>query len=30
MEDITDVDYNHPERVLDNFEIQNFGKYYDL
>ena len=30
MEDITDVDYNHPKRALDNFGIQNFGKYYDL
>ena len=30
MEDITDVDYAHAERVCKNFKIKKIGEYYDL
>ena len=30
IEDITDADYAHSERVCKNFEIENLGKYHDL
>ena len=31
MEDITDADYMHAERVCkDDFEIKNLGEYHDL
>ena len=29
MEDITDVDYAHAERVCKDFEITNLGGYQD-
>ena len=29
-ENITDSDYNHPERICKDFEIKNLGEYYDL
>ena len=29
MEDITDLYYNHAERVCQDFEIKNLGEYYD-
>ena len=30
MEDITDVDCTHENRVCKDFEIKNFGEYHDL
>ena len=30
MEDITDADYSDAKRVCKDFEIKNFGEYYDL
>ena len=30
MEDITDADYTHGERVCKDFEIKDFGEYHDL
>ena len=30
MEDITDVDYRHAERVFKNFNNKNLGNYHDL
>ena len=30
LEDITDKDYNHAQRVLEVFEINNLGEYHDL
>ena len=30
MEDITDADYVHPERVCKNFKIKKIGEYYNL
>ena len=30
MEDITDADYKHGQRVCKDFEIKNLGKYFDL
>ena len=30
MEDITDADYAHAERVCKEFEIKNLGEYHDL
>ena len=30
MEDITDADYAQAKRVFKDFNIKNFGKYYDL
>ena len=30
MEDITDADYMHAERVCKDFEIKNLGEYHDL
>ena len=30
MEDITDEDYVHAERVCKDFEIKNLGEYHDL
>ena len=30
MEDITDVDYRHAERVFKNFSNKNLGGYRDL
>ena len=30
MEDIADADYMHAKRVCKEFEIKNFGEYYDL
>ena len=30
MEDITDADYKHTERVWENCRIQNLGEYHDL
>ena len=30
MEDITDADYVHAERVCYDFEIKNLGEYHDL
>ena len=30
MEDITDADYAHAERVCKDFEIKNLGEYHDL
>ena len=30
MEDITDVDYRHAERVFKNFDNKSLGDYYDL
>ena len=30
MEDITDADYTHAERVCKDFEIKNLGEYHDL
>ena len=29
MEDITDLYYNHAERVCKDFEIKNLGQYHD-
>ena len=29
MEDITDLYYNHAERVCQDFEIKNLGEYHD-
>ena len=30
LEDITDKDYEHAQKVWEVFEIKNLGKYYDL
>ena len=30
MEDITDADYKHGQRVCKDFEIKNLGEYFDL
>ena len=30
MEDISDKDYNHAQKVWDVFEIRDFGDYHDL
>ena len=30
MEDITDADYTHGERVCKDFEIKDLGEYHDL
>ena len=30
MEDITDTDYTHAERVCKDFEIKNLGEYHYL
>ena len=30
MEDITDADYAHVERVCKDFEKKHFGEYHDL
>ena len=30
MENITDADYMHVERVYKDFEIQHLGEYHDL
>ena len=30
MEDISDKDYNHAQKVWDAFEIRNLGDYHDL
>ena len=30
MENITDSDYNHPERICKDFEITNLDLYQDL
>ena len=30
MEDITDVDYRHAERVFKNLNNENLGEYHDL
>ena len=30
MEDITDVDYRHAERVFKNLKNENLGEYHDL
>ena len=30
MEDITDLDYAHAQRLCKDFEIKNLGEYYDL
>ena len=30
MEDITDVDYKHAERVFKNLDNKNLGEYHDL
>ena len=30
MEDITDVDYRHAERVIKNLNNENLGEYHDL
>ena len=30
MEDITDANYTHGERVCKDFEIKDFGEYHDL
>ena len=30
MEDITDVDYVHANRVYKDFEIKNLGEYHDF
>ena len=30
MEDITDADYKHGQRVCKDFEIKNLGQYFDL
>ena len=30
MEDITDADYKHAERVCKDFEIKNLGEHDDL
>ena len=29
MEDLTDLYYNHAERVCNDFEIKNLGEYHD-
>ena len=30
LENITDANYTHAERVCKDFEIKNLGKYHDL
>ena len=30
MEDITNEDYTHTEKVLENFKLKNLGDYHDL
>ena len=30
MEDITDADYTHTNRVCEDFEIKILGEYHDL
>ena len=30
MEDATDADYPHAERVCKDFEIKKLGEYYDM
>ena len=30
MENITDSDYNHANRICKDFEIRNLGEYLDL
>ena len=30
LEDISDKDYNHPQKLWDVFEIRNLGDYQDL
>ena len=30
MEDISDKDYNHAQKVWDVFEIRNLGNYHDF
>ena len=30
MEDISNEDYNHAQKVWDVFEIRNLGEYHDL
>ena len=30
MEDISDGDYRHPERVCKNFKTKKLGEYHDL
>ena len=30
MEDITDIDYNHANRVFKKFKLNNLGEYHDL
>ena len=30
MEDITDVDYAHTQKICNDFEIKNLGEYPDL
>ena len=30
MEDITDTDYRHTNKVFKEFKLKNLGEYYDL
>ena len=30
LEDITDEDYMHPQKVFEEFKLKNLGEYYDL
>ena len=30
MEDITDTDYRHPNKVFQELELKNLGEYHDL
>ena len=30
LEDITDKDYEHAQKVLEVFQMKNFGEYHDL
>ena len=30
MEDITDTDYRHANKVFEEFKLKHFGEYHDL
>ena len=30
LEDITDEDYTHAQKVFEEFELKNLGEYHDL